>query len=88
MSEQAQHIANWFKTWWFAIAFGLGVMGSLITLYFDVQYMRAAVNPATIAEFRVDEAILSTKREIRWCLGKLLIDGSAPTHKAVLECAD
>ncbi len=33
----------------------------------------AAVNPDTIKQFAVDNAVLETKREARWCLGKLVL---------------
>jgi len=88
MSEQSKHIANWFKSWWFAIAFGLSVLGVSITTWFQLQFVIAAVNPEAIAEYEVRQAVLEVKREVRWCLGKLLIDGQPISKQSVLKCAD
>lgn len=71
-----------------------GVVTSIVSLfiggtymYFRLEYVIAAVNPETIKQFAVDSAVLETKREVRWCLGKLvLLD--AYTKKQILECAD
>lgn len=87
MTEQSQHIANWFKTWWFLILFGMSLVGILASMWFQLQFVIAAVNPEAIAEYRVQEAQLAQKRQIRWCIGKLMLSKDY-TVKSVLECAD
>ncbi len=88
MSDQANHIAQWFKTWWFLIVFSLSLLGGLVTMWFQLQFVIAAVNPASLAEYGVEQAVLGQKRKIRWCLGKMLIEEEVPTKRQILECAD
>lgn len=89
MTERRQNPALAFvKQYWFLIAFTLSAMGVVITLWFEVQYVVRAVNPDTLIEYNKGQAILSTKREIRWCLGKLAVK-DLPIDKAqMLECAN
>jgi hypothetical protein len=88
MTEQTSHIAAWFKTWWFLIVFGISIISTLISMWFELQFVVKAVNPDSITEYGIDQARLETKREIRWCLGKLAVAGAAIDRKTVLECAD
>lgn len=87
MSEK-NHAISLIRQNWAMLVFGCAVVGSLITMYFQLQFVIAAVNPESIAEFRVETAVLETKRHIRWCLGKMLIEGGSPPAKHILECAD
>jgi len=93
MAEQSRrqgdknHIAMWFKTWWFAIVFGLGLVGSVITLYTDVQFIRKAVKPESLAEYGVEQAKIEQKREVRWCLTKLSW-ATDISRERVMGCAD
>lgn len=86
MDRRANPAMAFIKTYWFLIVFGLSVMGGGITLWFKVEYVVQLVNPQTIVEHREKSAILSTKREIRWCLGKAALDRK--TALEALECAD
>lgn len=55
--------------------------------FFRLEYVAQAVNPETITDYRVEEAILSTKRKMRWCLGKLVVSNDI-TKERILACAD
>lgn len=88
MSERRTNPAvEFLKQYWFLIVFSLSAMGVVITLWFEVQYVVRAVNPDTLIEYNKEQAILSTKRDIRWCLGKLAANGPID-KRSMLECAD
>ena len=87
MSAASNPIQAWLRAWWFLIVVGVTAFGSIITLYFDVQYVTAAVNPKSLTQYGIDRAKLNQKREIRWCLQKLLWDEKF-SRLTVLGCAD
>lgn len=88
MTERSpDHFLMLLKQYWFLIIFGVGIVGTLTTVWFELEYIRKAVSPETVMEFRVDAAVLETKREIRWCLGKLVVLDTIE-KEAVLKCAD
>jgi len=60
-------------------------------MYFKVEYVVQAVNPATLNEFAKKEAVLNTKRDMRHCLTKLAIrqlEGEKVSKADMLSCAD
>lgn len=75
------------KQYWFLILFSLSAVGAVTTLWFEVQYVVRTINPQALIEYNKEQAVLSTKREIRWCLNKLAANG-AIDRKLMLECAD
>lgn len=84
--RRVNHALEFLKSYWFLVAFTFGAIGTMATLWFRVEFVIQAVNPDSITEYQTEQAILSTKREIRWCLGKAaLLDKTA---KEVLTCAD
>lgn len=89
MSGQSHtnHALQFIKAYWFLIIFSLSGIGVLITMWFELQFVIKAVNPESLADYKVEQSVLSTKREIRWCLGKLVATGEMEPN-AVLECAD
>jgi hypothetical protein len=89
MTEQRRSnpALEFLKGYWFLILFSFSGIGVMANLYFEVTYMAKALNPDTMIEYNKEQAILSTKREIRWCLGKMALNG--PVNKpAMLNCAD
>ena len=56
------------------------------TILGKLDYATRAVNPEAVVEYRVKEAVLSTKREMRWCLGKAALEGKMALE--ALRCAD
>jgi len=85
--KQQNHVALFFKTWWFLLMAGFSGAGILISMWFQLQYVIAAVNPDSLAEYGVIQAKLEVKREVRWCLVKLVWSTELSRVK-VLECAD
>ena len=81
MTAENQSIGDLIKKYWFAFA----VVGSLVAFYFELKFVVAAVNPESIAEYREHEAILSTKREIRYCLQMEMMGDY--DNKEILRCA-
>ncbi len=75
------------KHYWFLIVFTLSAVGAVTTLWFEVQYVVRTINPSALIEYNKTQAILSTKREIRWCLGKLALNGDV-SKRDMLECAN
>ena len=80
-------VAEWLKSWWFLILFGVSLLGGLITMWFELQFVIKAVNPEAIATYQVEQAVKEQKQEIRWCVQKLLMakDGGP---RLLLECTD
>ena len=92
--RRKNHALEFLKAYWFLIVFSAGAMGTVANLYFEIQYIAKAVNPDSIAEYGKEQAILETKRQVRWCLGKFLLtlDPGTPINSTVKErilgCAD
>jgi len=88
MTEGSSHLANWLKTWWFLIAAGLGGAGVLITLWFDVQFIRGVINPERAKVFASERAVSAFQTKARWCIIQASIeDGVVPVDK-VLKCLE
>lgn len=64
----------------------IAIAGGAAATWFQMAYVLDKVNPDTIAEFRVQEARLEAKREVRWCLGKNALRGGSALD--ALDCAD
>lgn len=75
------------KTYWFLIVFTAGAIGTVANLYFEVTFISRMVNPDTLIEYNKEQAVLSTKREIRWCLNKTVWSATID-REALLRCAD
>ena len=52
-----------------------------------LAYVLEQVNPTTVQEFKVQEALKEQKTEIRWCLNKI-VWSDALSRNTVLGCAD
>ena len=75
------------KTYWFMIVFFMSVVGGGMTLFGKIEYVTQAVNPESLQLYAQEQAILHTKREIRWCLSKLAWSTEAG-RAAAMACAD
>ena len=71
----SDHFLQWLKGYWFLVATGLAISGSVIALYFDVQFMPSTINPESLTEFRRVEAdrvcdarVHDLYDDIRWCV--------------------
>lgn len=86
--SDTNHALQFIKTWWFLIVFSLAGIGTIVTLWFDVQYVVASVNPDSIGQQRVKEAVRETKIDIRWCIQKLYMQPPRDVEREVLACTD
>lgn len=50
------------------------------------SYVSEQVNPETVQAFRVEQARLDARREVRWCLGKAALENKSALQ--ALHCAD
>lgn len=62
-------------------------LGAMVVVGMGLAYVLQQVNPETVMMFRVAEAKVQLKTEIRWCLTKLAWSNNL-SRVAVLECAD
>ena len=85
--QPVKHIGAWLRSWWFLIILTLGGAGTLITLWFQVQYVIGVVNPEEMLVYKEKTAIQEVKREIRWCLGKMVLADDINIRE-LMECAD
>ena len=85
--QRVNHAAVFVKQYWFLIAFFLSVVGGGITLFGKVEYVTNAVNPESLQVYAKEQAILHTKREIRWCLSKLAWNNTS-NRASMMACAD
>jgi hypothetical protein len=70
-----------------AIVTVFGSFWVLGSVYFKIEYVLDVVNPDSLIEYRSTEAVLETKRAMRWCLGKaVLLDDL--DRRRILDCAD
>ncbi len=62
-------------------------LGAVVVVGMGLAYVLQQVNPETVMAFRIAEAKVQMKTEIRWCLQKLLWDEKF-SRLTVLGCAD
>jgi hypothetical protein len=67
---------------------GIGaILAAMALFYADLRYVTQVVRPETLIEYEKQKAIIDTKRDMRWCLGKAVLLDELDRRR-ILECAD
>lgn len=64
----------------------VAILGGVAMSWAQWNYVTDQVNPETVLQFRVEQARLDARREVRWCLGKNALEGGSAID--ALACAD
>ena len=65
----------------------LVAMGVLLTVWFQLDYVRKQVSPESVLRFTVENAIKDAKQDIRYCLTKAVVSPGV-TPAGLMACAD
>ena len=87
--RHADHFLEWLKAYWFLIGAGIAVVSILFKLWADLEFMRGAVNPETLAVYQQEQSARTCDARVhrlyddmRWCVT------SAATPKLRWKCLD